>query len=223
MKVLGVIPARAGSKRIPGKNIAPLNGRPLLSYTCQAARESGLFDTIYINTDAPQIRDIARQYGVDAPLLRPASLAQDDTSTSLAMRFFLSYLVERGESYDAVCLLQPTSPLRTAEDIRMAFDLFEENAPCNVVSVSAVAPSSWLGRATKDGRFDRLEGDDTVYRLNGAIYIYPFEGYVRDRLPSKTMMYPMPPDRSVDIDTILDWEYAEFVMQRQQAVMYDPV
>lgn len=223
MKVLGIIPARGGSKRIPNKNIALLAGKPLIAYTCEAAIESSLFDRIYVNTDSPRIRDIAAEYGVSAPILRPPALAQDDTSTALAVRFFLSYLIEQGESYDAVILLQPTSPLRTAGDIRCAFDLYEQNAPCGVVSATHLAPAEWLGTCTKDGRFEALPGVEPLFRLNGAIYVHSFEDYQRDLRPAKTMLYPMPPERSVDIDTPSDWRYAEYLLHQQNPVIYDPV
>lgn len=223
MKVLGVIPARSGSKRIPNKNIATLAHRPLLAYTCQAACEADIFDAIYVNTDCQRIADIASQYGVDCPILRPAELAGDDTSTDLAMRFFVNAIVDQGELYDAVVLLQPTSPLRSGEDIRAAFALFEQNRPCTVVSVTHVKPASWLGRVTKDGQFDAFVGDDPVYRLNGAIYVHPFEYYLDGTPSPKHMMYPMPAERSVDIDTVDDWQLAEMMLQQQHAFEYDPV
>lgn len=223
MKILGVIPARGGSKRIPNKNIAPLAGRPLVAYTCEAALASDIFESVYVNTDSPKIRDIARQHGVDSPILRPPALAQDDTSTALAMRFFLSFLVEQGESYDAVALLQPTSPLRTSADICAAFDLYQQHAPCTVVSATQIAPANWLGHATKDGRFDALPGEDPLFRLNGAIYVHSFEHYLRDLPAPKTMLYPMPAERSIDIDTPRDWAYAEFLLQQKNTVLYNPV
>ncbi|MGE3182369.1 MAG: acylneuraminate cytidylyltransferase family protein [Phycisphaerae bacterium] len=223
MKVLAVIPARSGSKRIPGKNTASLADRPLIAYTCQAAREAEIFDAIYVNTDCSRIAGIAAQYGVSCPILRPRELATDETSTDLAMRFFISALVEQDDLYDAVMLLQPTSPLRNAEDIRAAFALFEQNRPCTVVSVTHVTPASWLGRVTKDGQFEPFVGNDPVYRLNGAIYVHPFEYYLDGARSPKHMMYPMPVERSVDIDTIDDWQVAEMLMQQQHTYEYNPV
>ena len=224
MRVLGVIPARGGSRRIPNKNIATLADRPLIAYTCEAARESGVFDEIYVNTDAPLIREIARQYGVACPVLRPAALARDDTSTELAMRYFLSFLAEHGETYDVVIVLQPTSPLRSAEDIRAALTLYEQNAPCAVVSVASVAPATWLGRARKDGQFEPFAGDDPIYRLNGAVYVYPFDYYLHEQPVPRRLMLPMPAERSIDIDTPEDWRIAEALLARHSAaLLYDPV
>jgi CMP-N-acetylneuraminic acid synthetase len=223
MRVLGLIPARAGSKRLPGKNLAPLGGKPLLAYTCEAAIESTAFDAVYLNTDSREIAGVGRQYGVLAPILRPSGLAQDDTTTEAATRFFLSYIAEHGDVFDAFVLLQPTSPLRSAQDIRDALSLYEENAPCAVVSAAPVAPANWLGCSTKDGQFERLPGAETLFRLNGAIYIYGFDAYLRGDAPPKTLLYPMPPERSVDIDTAADLRLAEHYLHEQHAVMYGPV
>jgi len=215
MKVVGLIPARAGSKRLPNKNLAPLNGRPLITYTCEAAVASGVLAAVYLNTDSPSIAAAARECGVSCPVLRPAHLALDETPTQASNRFLLEFVAERGETYDAVMTLQPTSPLRTGEDIREALALFEANAPCAVVSVSPVAPAFWLGRVGKDGRFEPLPGGDVVYRLNGAIYLHLYEDYVGSRQAPRTLVYPMPIDRGVDIDTWADLQYASFLLQER--------
>ncbi len=216
MSVLGLIPARAGSKRLAGKNLLPLDGRPLLGYTCAAARDSGIFSAIYINTDSPDIVAVARDHGVACPVLRPPELAGDDTPTRVSNLFVLEWLARCGERYDAVAVLQPTSPLRTAADIRDAWAVFEEHAPCAVVSVAALVPESWAGRIGRDGSFERNAGDGTMYRLNGAIYVYRWEDYLEDRPPRKTVAYVMPAARSIDIDTRQDLAYAEFLLRRQR-------
>ena len=219
MSVVGVIPARAGSKRLPGKNLVALAGRPLLAYTCAAAVESRALTAIYVNTDSAEIAAVAEQNGVACPALRPKHLAADDTPTRDSNLFILDLLHRRGERYDAVMVLQPTSPLRTAEDIRGAWGLFEEHAPCAVVSVTALVPESWTGRIGRDGQFERAVGDETLYRLNGAIYIHCWDDYVDDRPPRKTVAYLMPAARSIDIDTPIDLEYARFMLQQsRQAV-----
>jgi CMP-N,N'-diacetyllegionaminic acid synthase len=214
MRIVGLIPARAGSKRLANKNVADLCGRPLLHYTCEAALHSGVLSAVYVNTDSRAIAAIAEECGVSCPVLRPAELARDDTPTEASNRYLLEYLAARDESYDGVMTLQPTSPLRTAEDICEALATFEANAPCTVVSVSPVAPSCWLGRIGKDGRFDPLAGQDVMYRLNGAIYIHRLEDYLENRRAPRTMVYPMPAERSVDIDTPDDLKYAAFLLQR---------
>jgi CMP-N-acetylneuraminic acid synthetase len=150
-------------------------------------------------------------------VLRPRRLAQDDTSSRDSNVFLLDYLAKQGERFDAVMVLQPTSPLRTAEDIRLAWQLFEEHAPCAVVSVCPLVPESWMGRIGRDGSFERFTGDSTVYRLNGAVYIHLYEDYLHDRPPRKTIAYPMPSLRSVDIDRKEDLDYARFLVRHDHA------
>lgn len=214
MTVVGIIPARAGSKRLPGKNLLPLAGRPLIAHTCAAAQASGVLTAIYVNTEDPGIAAAAQVCGVACPVLRPAELASDTAPTRAALVFMLDWLAARGEMYDALLILQPTSPLRTAEDIRVAWRLFCEHAPCAVVSVSPVTPRSWLGTVGLDRGFDRWSGDETIHRLNGAIYIYPMADYRADRTPDRTVAYVMPPTRGVDIDRPEDLALAEVLLQR---------
>ncbi len=212
MIVVGLIPARAGSKRLPGKNLLPLAAKPLIAHTCEAALDSGVLTAVYVNTDDPAIAAAAERYGVAYPVLRPAHLAADDTPTRASNLFLLEFLAERGEHYDAVLVLQPTSPLRSAEDIRRAWTLFEEHAPCEVVSVSPLVPESWAGRIGRGNRFERDGGDEWLYALNGAIYVHAWADYVEGRPARKTVAYVMPRERSVDIDTRDDFDYAEYVL-----------
>lgn len=214
MNVVGLIPARAGSKRLPNKNLLQLAGRPLIEHTCLAAVQSGVCDAVYLNTDSVIIAAAAERCGVRCPVLRPADLATDSATTRSATLFMLDQLARNGERFDAVMILQPTSPLRTSGDIRAAWALFEDHHPCSVVSVSPIAPSSWTGRIARDGQFDRDCGDERVCRLNGAIYIHLVEDYLLDRPPRKTIAYVMPPERGVDIDTGEDFAYAEFLLGR---------
>jgi CMP-N-acetylneuraminic acid synthetase len=213
VSVLGMIPARAGSKRLPNKNLLPLNGRPLLAYTCLAALESRVCHTVYVNTDSPAIAAVAEEYGVACPVLRPKRLATDASPTRDALLFFLNFLAQRGERYDAVLVLQPTSPLRTADDIRAAWDLCAEHAPCDVVSVTPLVRESWAGHIRRDGGFERGLGEEMIYRLNGAIYLHGCDDYVHARPPRKIVAYRMPLARSIDIDTAEDLQYAEFLLR----------
>ena len=215
MTAVGLIPARAGSKRLPGKNLLPLAGRPLIAHTCAAARDSGVLAALYVNTDDPTIAAAAERGGAACPALRPAALAADDSPTRASNLFLLDFLAARGERYDAVVVLQPTSPLRTAEDIRRAWALFEEHAPCEVVAVSPLVPEGWAGRIGRGNRFERDTGDELLYALNGAIYIHAWDDYVADRPARKTVAYVMPRERGVDIDTREDFEYAEYLLSRR--------
>lgn len=120
MRSIAIIPARSGSKGLPDKNIRPLNGKPLLAYSIEAALASGLFDTVHVSTDSERYADIARQYGADEPFLRSAETSSDTASSEDAIREVLRRYEEMGQRFDAFMLLQPTSPLRTADDIRAA-------------------------------------------------------------------------------------------------------
>jgi CMP-N,N'-diacetyllegionaminic acid synthase len=126
--------------------------------------------------------------------------------------------MQRGERYDAVVVLQPTSPLRTAEDIRAAWRLFVTQQPCGVASVSPVAPRSWLGQLDASGCFARWQGEQCVYRLNGAIYMHRWAEVLSGAPPVRTVGYVMPPERGVDVDTAQDLDYAEFLMGRREPV-----
>jgi CMP-N-acetylneuraminic acid synthetase len=218
MSVLGIIPARSGSKRLPGKHLAPLAGRPLIAHTCLAARHSGVFSALYVNTDCPQIAAVAAQHGVPCPVLRPPELARDETPTRDAILFLINALAARGETYATLVLLQPTSPLRTAMDIVAALRLYRERTPCRVVSVSPVAPRHWLGDVQPDGAWNRWTGMERAYRLNGALYIYRTADFVVEEPARPTLSYIMPLERSVDVDTPLDLEYAEFLLARPTRV-----
>ena len=215
MKIIGLIPARAGSKRLLNKNLADLDGRPLIAHTCQTALASGVLSAVCVNTDNSEIAAVAQHFGVECPVLRPANLARDDTPTNESNRFMLEFLAGRGQAYDAVMVLQPTSPLRSADDICGALELYEANVPCAVVSVSPVSPAAWLGHIGKDGRFEPLPGRDVLYRLNGAIYLYEYEDYLHGRRPPRTLVYAMPTTRGVDIDTLEDLKYAQFLLRER--------
>ena len=214
MSVVALITARAGSKRLPGKNLAPLAGRPLIAHTCEAALASGVLSAVYVNTDSPEIAAAATRYGVACPVLRPKHLAADDTPSRDSNLFLLDFLSRRGERYDAVLVLQPTSPLRSPEDIRAGLRLFEEHAPCAVMSVVPLVPKSWLGQIGSGQSFDRWTGEEIVYRINGALYLFRWEDYVDHWPPATTIAYPMPASRSVDVDRREDLDYAEFLMLR---------
>lgn len=214
MSVLGIIPARAGSKRLPRKNLLPLGGRPLIAHTCLAARQSGVFNALYVNTDSPDIAAAAEASGVTCPVLRPIALARDETPTRDAVLHMLNWLAQRGETYETLVLLQPTSPLRSCEDIVAALQLFYQRRPCSVVSVSPAAPRCWYGDVGDGGRLVRWSGTSTAYRLNGALYIYRMDAYIDDRQSLPTFAYVMPPERGIDIDTQLDLDLAECVLRR---------
>ncbi len=223
-KPIAIIPARGGSKRLPRKNILPLAGKPLIAWTIEAALESGVFDRVIVNTDDQEIADIAIQYGAEVPYLRPSELATDTATTISVLKHQLEYYLSHDEVFDQLVLLQPTSPLRTAQDIRNAWGLYCEHTIESVVSVTPVEhPIQWTFKADDNAKLSPLFDDNVKrsqdceqhYRLNGAIYITSsFNILEHDILihPLSNMGYKMPANRALDIDEELDFVIAQSVL-----------
>ena len=223
--MIAIIPARGGSKGLPGKNIKPLNGKPLIAYAVEAALKAKHIDRVIISTDDEEIARVAVQYGAELPFMRPAELASD---TSLAVDNYI-YTIgkleqESGTIIDAFVVLQPTSPLRIAEDIDGAVELFEKKKADSVISYTQEAhPISWHKYLDEEGHFiDILDAniknrqDNRVsYYPNGAVYVFR-TSMIRERkyYTDRSYAYIMPRIRSVDIDFIEDFEYAEFLLRR---------
>ncbi len=228
MKNLAIITARSGSKGLKDKNIKILKGKPLLAYTVEAALESGMFDCVHVSTDSEQYAQIAEEFGADVPFLRDAELATDTAGTWDTLRAAVKKYDESGESFDTVTLLQPTSPLRDAEDIRQAFRVFEEKNADSVVSVCEVDHSpkicNTLGEAdSMHGFIDttvvgRRQDLGTFYRINGAIYIQKTDLLMNagNLYGPKAYAYVMSKLHSVDIDDAFDFMVAEAAMEYEK-------
>ena len=229
MKRLAIITARSGSKGLPDKNIRSIMGKPLLAYSIEAARDSGLFDRIYVSTDSKRYKKIAEEWGAEVPFLRPESLAGDTVSSWDVVKQALEVFSEMGEEYKEIALLQPTSPLRSAEDIRNAHELMEKKKAKAVIGVCPMDHSPlWSNILPEDGSmagFIRPEVMQSVrqalpkyYRINGAMYFIKKE--CLDRIESLyedcCFAYVMPTERSVDIDTITDFYLAEALLQAKK-------
>lgn len=230
MRVLGVIPARGGSKGLPGKNILPLDGLPLICHTIQAASRSRLARTI-VSTDDPEIAAVARACGGDVPFLRPPELAQDETPTLPAI---LHALEQVGSSdYDAVMILQPTSPLRSAGDIDAALTMLEvDPAADSVISVVKVGDNHPARmKELRDGVLvdppfaEETEGKrrqdlPDYYLRNGAIYLTRTPVLLRDRSLKgrRCLGYLMPEERSVNIDGRLDLLLARAILAERNVM-----
>ncbi len=221
MRFVGLIPARSGSKGIPGKNIAPCAGKPLLAWTCEAALASRRLARTLLSTDSQEIAAAGRACGVEVPFLRPAALAADDTPSIDVMRHALDWLESSGERADALVLLQPTSPLRTSRHVDEAIMRFESgNADC-VVSVVHV-PHRFHPYAVMREAASGLvpyEGGDTVTQRQGLPVLWARNGPAvlvvsvamlrRNQLyGGRTLGYPMAARESFDVDTPFDLELA---------------
>ena len=221
MNLFALIPARGGSKGIPRKNIKLIAGKPLIVWTIEAALRSSLLSAVVVSTDDPEIADVARRAGAQVPFMRPVELAQDQTPGLDPVLHALDQLPQ----FDSVLLLQPTSPLRTTDDIDACLQLaLAHNAP-SVVSVSeADTHPYWTYRVTGDQALRRFVDAEpiarrqdlpTAYALNGALY-FAEVNWLRSSgslVGVETLAYVMARDRSVDLDTPLDWKFAELLLK----------
>lgn len=229
-KVLAFIPARAGSKRIPKKNIIPLAGKPLIAWTIEAAL--GLKNTdVIVATDCPEMAEVAKHYGAWVPFLRSTESATDTASGYQALEEALAWLAQQGKQYDIICYLQPTSPLRTTQDIQGALEkLVHTEGAESVVSVAELEhPAQWNMQLPDDGNMQnfiekqlpqltqRSQDLAKSYRLNGAIYVIKVDAFQRQKtayIAGTTFAYPMPAERSIDIDHLSDLKLAEFYLNQ---------
>jgi N-acylneuraminate cytidylyltransferase/CMP-N,N'-diacetyllegionaminic acid synthase len=229
-KVLGIIPARGGSKGLLRKNIRDLAGKPLIAWTIETALKSGSFDRIIVNTDDPEIAAVGEKYGAQIPFLRPAELASDQAKGIDVVLHTINWYEARGECFDLLALLQPTSPLRNAFDIQEAVKLFIKKSAQSVVSVCESEHSPlWMNTIgddlsmknflTKEISNTNRQGLKTYYRLNGAIYIADWN-YLKENgsfLGEDTYAYIMPQERSIDIDSDMDLKLAEFLLTQMNS------
>lgn len=225
MKHIAIIPARSGSKGLKDKNIRDLCGMPLMAYTIEAAIKSGCFDEIMVSTDSEKYAEIARNYGANVPFLRSEATATDTASSGDMIEEVLEGYRKLGQEFDTFCLLQPTSPLRVAEDISAAYEIYRTKASFAVVSVCEAEHSPlWCGQLPETNEFTNFINPDNVkrrqdggkfYRLNGAIYIANVEKYKNDRFfyQAGSYAYIMPQEKSVDIDTEIDFRFAELLIR----------
>ena len=230
MNIIAIIPARGGSKRLPGKNIKRLNGRPLISYTICAALECNSIDKVICSTDDEQIAEIAQNEGADVPFLRPKHLSTDLARTAPVIEHAVNYLeIQEGKKVDVVLTLQPTSPLRSSSHIEQSLALFFKDKYDSVVSVKSGYPPWWMLKIEK-GRAKpllSLEGSvnpynidrqdlPSTYEINGAIYITN-----RSFLMNCSSVvnrhncgaFIMDQESSVDIDTMTDFMLAKEILK----------
>ncbi len=218
LTVLALIPARGGSKGLPGKNVRPANGRPLLDFTVAAARGASCIDRLVLSSDDEDIMRVARAAGCEVPFRRPPELSGDEASTMDVVLHALDHL----PSFDILVLLQPTSPLRTAADIDAACALLaQRKAPACVSLMLAEQTPYWMFRLGEQGTLSNLLPADErparrqdlppVYVLNGAIYAAHIDWLRRQRsfVAEGAVGYVMPAERSIDIDTLADFEAFE--------------
>ena len=227
-KILALITARGGSKGLPRKNIKPLLGKPLIAWTVEQAKNSKYIDKVVVSTDDEEIAEISKKYGAEVPFLRPKELARDDSPTIDAIIHAINWFEERGEFFDILILLQPTSPLRTTEDIDNAIELFLNNKDAlSLISVKENEHPPFWSLEIENKFLKPLFGEEYFkkrrqelpksYMPNGAIfisYVDILKKYKTFYTP-KTIAYIMPPERSIDIDNEFDFLLAEFILKNK--------
>jgi N-acylneuraminate cytidylyltransferase len=225
MKILVIIPARGGSKGIPHKNIKPLNGKPLIHYTIDEAREIVSDEDICVSTDDLEIIKCVEDYGLKVPFVRPEELATDTAGTYEVLLHALNFYEKQGRHYDVVMLLQNTSPFRKAEQIKEALKLYNKDVDM-VVSVKECPANPYycvfeednngfLHVCKGDGNIFRRQDAPKVYEYNGAIYIMNAEKLKTTHMHKmqKRVKYVMDEMSSFDLDTMTDWNIAENIIK----------
>lgn len=225
-RILGVIPARGGSKGLPKKNLKPLMGKPLIVWTIEQAKGSKYLDQVIVSTEDEVIADISIKNGANVPFPRPKELATDDAKIIDVIIHAMDSLEMNRDCYDLFMLLQPTSPLRISEDIDCAIELLFARKAQTIVSVCETEHHPYGANILPaDGNMqDFLKSEvinknrqelPTFYRINGAVYL-AYCDYIRTRkalIGDGTYAYIMPRERSVDIDSEIDFEFAEYLLE----------
>lgn len=229
--MIAIIPARGGSKGLPGKNIRELNGKPLIAYTIEAAVKAQKIDKVIVSTDDSKIAEVAKEYGAEVPFLRPDSLATDTSQAVDVYLHAVEYLMqESNKRIDKFMVLLPTAPLRTEVHINEALELFEKEEAETLISMKeAETPVTWYHKKFQDNRvknagfgdcdaINNRQVNSPFYVPNGAIYILDYELLKEKRTyySDNTIAYIMAAQDSVDIDTLLDFDFAQYLMQRKR-------
>lgn len=228
LRVLGVVPARGGSKGVPRKNIRLLGGKPLLQYTAEAALESRALARVVLSTDDAEIAEVGRRCGLEVPFLRPVDLALDSTPTLPVIQHATRFLEAAGDRFDAICILQPTTPLRRASYIDACIDRLEQSGADAVVTLVPVPVEHnphWVYFEREDGRIELSTGEKVpiarrqelppAYRREGSVYVTRRD-LVMERgtiFGDRVMGVVLDPSACVDINTPDEWAKAERMLQ----------
>ena len=228
MRVLGLIPARGGSKGVARKNIRALCGKPLLQWTAEAALQAQTLDRVILSTEDEEIAGVGRDCGLDVPFVRPLYLAEDDTPTLLVVQHAFRQLEKAGDRFDAVCLLQPTNPFRRSSDIDACVELLAVSYADSVMSLLRVPPEynpHWVYFRSDDGSMKLSTGEaqplprrqllPPAFHRDGSIYVTRRHVVLeQDSLyGTRVLGYEVDRAQSVNIDTLADWTRAEAMMQ----------
>jgi CMP-N,N'-diacetyllegionaminic acid synthase len=224
MRILGIIPARGGSKGVPGKNIKKLNGKPLIQYTSDVALASDKISKLIVSSDDEEIIEVSKELGIEVPFKRPKDLGLDKTPTLPVIIHALEYFKSLGEEFDAVCLLQATSPFRTVEFLEAAIQKFIKKGTDSLISVQKVPHEynpHWVFQPNENGLLEIATGENEIisrrqdlpdtFHRDGSIYITKYDVLLnKNSLFGNSISYiETPKEYYVNIDTMEDWHKAE--------------
>lgn len=228
MTILAIIPARSGSKGVPGKNTKLLGGKPLLAYTVEQALATQLFAKVIVSTDSESIAAVGKQYGAEVPFIRPAELATDTASSIAVVQHALDYYNSLGQQFDAVCLLQPTTPFRAPNLIAACIQKMKDEKWDAVVSMLPVPHEfnpHWVFEADENGALHIATGEKTIvkrrqdlppaYFRDGAVYLTRTQWLEQGTFFGEKLGFVLSDTATfVNIDTLTDWEKAEQLIQQ---------
>lgn len=230
MKSLCLIPAKGNSIRLPRKNVLPLDGKPMINRVIEKAISSSLFDEVAVSTEDKEIADLSRKAGASVPFIRPEELSKDPATLVDVILHALEHYQKEGVAFDKVCVLLPTTPFLSIQDIQFANELFDNNPGYTVFSVSpSESPpfNSWiiqenngvkeLAPCFPDSKYKFTKSTEcpTTYRSNGAVLITGVLNFLENKTYREDPMMPyvMPADRSIDIDTPLEYQFSKFLIE----------
>ena len=229
MKALYLIPARGGSKGVPGKNIRLLGGKPLIAHSIGHALEVADREDVVVSTDSEEIKGTALEAGARVPFLRPAELASDTAGSREVMLHAIDYLSAKGENYDTIVLLQPTSPLRDPADIRRAVEIYKESGADMVVSVAEARTNPYYNAFETDkngflkiskgeGNLTRRQDAPKVWEFTGAIYVIKVSALREKSITKFDRILPLPTKRetAIDIDEEMDFLVCEEMIKKRK-------
>jgi N-acylneuraminate cytidylyltransferase/CMP-N,N'-diacetyllegionaminic acid synthase len=226
-RILAIIPARGGSKGLPGKNIKEMCGKPLIAWSIEHAQKSKYVDEIFISTDSQEIADVAEKYGAPCPELRPAELARDTAPSSEFIVYTLEKMKKEGKPFDYFILLEPTSPLRDVEDVDKSIEMLIDSPvseSCVGVAMSGTVHPAFMVVVGEDGYLKALEPDKQTLRrqdlpdvffFEGSVYVSEVEAYLKKRTfyHDKTLPYIVPEWKSHEVDDFVDFTIIEAIMK----------
>ena len=224
--MIAIVPARCGSKGLPGKNTKDLLGKPMIAYSIEEALNSKHITEVIISTDCKEIEDVAKRFGAKSYFLRPEELALDN-SKAIDNYIYTVDRLNKEFAYDvkAFVVLQPTSPLRKVEDIDGAIELFKDKKADSVISyIEEHHPIEWHKHLTEEGKFEHIFKEKLLNRQemkksyfpNGAVFVFDYELIKQGKYYSdNSYAYIMPRFRSIDVDTLEDLQYAEFLLRKK--------